>query len=73
MPIHGKLPRLCQFRNYEKKAMETEVIKLWEKKRVIKSEYEEGQFISPMFLRSKKNGTFRHLQPREIEWIYSLQ
>ena len=43
----------------EKRAIDAEVNKLLAKKIIIESENEDGQFVPPMFLRPKKNGTFR--------------
>lgn len=57
--IQTKIPRECQFKDEEKEAINSEINKLLAKKIVIESEYEQDQFISPIFLRPKKNGTFR--------------
>lgn len=58
-PVQSKIPKQCKFNEEEKRAIYAEVNKLLTKKIIIENKHEKGQFISPIFLRPKKNGTFR--------------
>ena len=59
MPVQRKIQKQCKFNEDEKRAIDAKVNKLLAKKIIIESENEDGQFVSPIFLRPKKNGTFR--------------
>ena len=59
MPVQRKISKQCKFSEEEKRAIDAEVNKLLAKKIIIESENEDGQFVSPIFLRPKTNGTFR--------------
>ena len=58
MQVRRKIPKQCNFNEEEKRAIDAEVNKLLAKK-IIESENEDGKFVSPIFLRPKKNRTFR--------------
>ena len=58
MQVQRKIPKQCKFNEEEKRAIDAEVNKLLAKKIIIESENEDGQFVSPIFLRPKKNRTF---------------
>jgi len=50
----------CQFFNkQETEIIDAEILKLLDQKVFVKANFEEGQFISPIFLCQKKNGEYR--------------
>ena len=51
MQVQRKIPKQCKFNEEEKPAIDAEVNKLLAKKIIIESENEDGQFVSPIFLR----------------------
>lgn len=55
-PIQNGRPRVIQFNQVESKILDLEIQKLLDKGVVIESTHTEGEFISPIFLRLKKNG-----------------
>ena len=58
-PIQCKEPNQIKFSEGEGKFMEQEIEKLLIKGVIIESEEEQGQFVSNVFLRPKKDGGFR--------------
>jgi len=50
----------CQFFNkHETEIIDAEILKLLDQKVIVEADFEEGQYISPIFLRQKKNGEYR--------------
>ena len=59
MPKQHKVPKPCNFNKTELLAVNNEIAKLLHKQVIVESEHEKDQYISNIFLRPKKNNTFR--------------
>ena len=59
-PVQSPTYRPCQvFNKVESEIIEAEIHNLLAQKVVKEVQFVEGQFLSPIFLRKKKNGEFR--------------
>ena len=58
-PVQEKLPKEFHFTFGEKEILYAELTKLLEKGVIEKTEFQEGEYISNVFLRPKSNGGFR--------------
>ena len=58
-PLQDFEPRQHFFKGGKAEFLATEIHKLLQKGVIVPSLHEEGEFISPVFLRPKKNGSFR--------------
>ena len=56
LPVQPKFPHAIKFNDKESAIIDKEIAKLLNKGVLIPSQHEEGEFISPIFLRLKKNG-----------------
>jgi len=59
IPVQTEEPRQSRFSAKKSVALHQELDKLLDKGVIERSEHEAGEFISTVFLRPKKNGTFR--------------
>ena len=59
IPIQNKPPLPCKFSKIEEIAVENEIEMLLNKEVIVPSEHEQHEFVSNIFLRPKKNNTFR--------------
>ena len=60
LPVQSPTYRPCQvFNKVESEIIEAEIHNLLAQKVVKEVQFVEGQFLSPIFLRKKKNGEFR--------------
>ena len=57
--VQNNLPRLSVFSKMEEEVIETEINKLLAYNVIIESKHCDGEFISPIFVVPKKDGTFR--------------
>lgn len=58
-PVQNNILNQCSFNKKEISAFNAEIQKLLNKRVIVESEYENKQFISPIFLRPKKDGKYR--------------
>lgn len=58
-PVQNNILNQCSFNEKEIGAIDAEIRKLLDKRVIVESEYENEQFISPIFLRPKKDGKYR--------------
>lgn len=58
-PIQFKIPQEITFSEEEKKCVEFEISELLKMGAIVLSEYEEGQFVSNIFIVPKPNGRYR--------------
>ena len=58
-PTQSHMPNQHNFSDVEKMAIDSEIQNLLNKNVIVETMHEKGEFISPIFVRPKKNGTFR--------------
>ena len=58
-PFQKQIPRQQTFSEKESALIDAEIQKLLGKQVIYESQHEDGEFISPIFLRPKKDGTYR--------------
>jgi hypothetical protein len=58
-PIQTSMPVQCQLSNIDSQIVDTELQALLSKGVIIPSQHEPGEFVSPVFIRSKKDGSHR--------------
>ena len=59
VPVQSRPLAIHKFSDTEKKIIEAEINKLLNKGVIVKAERENGDFLSPIFLRQKKDGSYR--------------
>lgn len=58
-PVQNNILNKCSFNEKEISAIDAEIQKLLDKGVIVETENENEQFISPIFLRPKKDGKYR--------------
>ncbi len=58
-PIQTSMPVQCQLSNIDSQIVDTELQALLSKGVIIPSQHEPGEFVSPVFIRCKKDGSHR--------------
>ena len=69
-PVQFTIPRTINFPAQESANDNVQISKFLEKGIIVKSSHEEGEFISNIFLRPKKDGSFRRILNTSVRFVF---